>query len=248
MQGGTLATDAESARWGQDLVTELRQVFEPLADADRSAPMQACMKDISPFLGIPARERRRTQKPVFAAAGPPPSSEALGAAGRSLWELDQREYQYAGSELIERHVGLLPASFLVDHVEHLITTKNWWDSVDALVGDAVVRSVVAHPELKTVMRQWIEADNTWLVRAAIVHQLGRGLETDRDLLFEFCERRAGDREIFIAKAIGWALRDLSWRDPDSVARFIDSHPELTPFTRREGSKRIGQARRRLGAP
>ncbi len=247
MNSGPATIDADSKQWAQKLVTALRATFEPLADPERSAPMQAYMKDISPFLGIPAPERRRAQKPVFLAAGPPPSSEALGGAARSLWDLDHREYQYAASELVERHVTSLPTSFLVDHVQHLITTKSWWDSVDALVGDAVVRLVVAHPELKSVMRHWIQSDNKWLVRAAIIHQLGRGLDTDRDLLFELCERRAEDREFFIAKAIGWALRDLSWRDPDAVADFIDSHPDLTPLARREGSKRIEQARQRIAS-
>jgi 3-methyladenine DNA glycosylase AlkD len=224
--------------WASAIVAGLRTAFEPLADASRAVPMQAYMKDVAPFLGIPAPERRRAQRPVFTASGPPPHADAVAVAARALWDLPEREYQYAASELVERHVRTLPASFLPDHVEHLLVAKSWWDSVDSLVGDAVVPLVTLHPELVDVMRSWVRRDDRWLVRAAILHQLGRGHATDRAVLFELCAARATDREFFIAKAIGWALRDLSWKDPAAVRAFIDAHPELTALARREGAKRL----------
>jgi len=50
--GGTGPLDA--ANW----VTAVRAVLEPIADADRAAAMQAYMKDVAPFLGVPAPARR----------------------------------------------------------------------------------------------------------------------------------------------------------------------------------------------
>jgi 3-methyladenine DNA glycosylase AlkD len=233
--------------WADDVTAALVEAFTAVADPAKAAPMQAYMKDVAPFLGIPAPQRRAAQKPVFVAMGPAPSPDALGDAARRLWALPEREYAYAASELIERHVKVLPASFLAARVEALITTRSWWDTVDSLVGDAVAPLVVRHNDLVGVMRRWIESDDQWLVRAAVLHQLGRGLATDRALLAELCARRAGDTRFFVAKAVGWALRDLSWRDPDFVEAFIAEHPELSTLARREGSKRIDEARSRIGS-
>jgi 3-methyladenine DNA glycosylase AlkD len=48
---------------------------------------------------------------------------------------------------------------------------------------------------------------------------------------------SSSREFFIAKAIGWALREYSKTDPDWVRSFIDQH-ELQPLSKKEGMKRI----------
>ncbi len=45
------------------------------------------------------------------------------------------------------------------------------------------------------------------------------------------------KEFFIQKAIGWALREYSKTNPESVAHFIKT-TELAPLSRREGSKYI----------
>ena len=80
----------------------------------------------------------------------------------------------------------------------------------------------------------------WLVRSAITHQLGFRNHTDTALLFELCSRRETDSEFFIAKAIGWALRDYSYTNAALVVGFVDSHPELQALSRREAMKAINR--------
>jgi 3-methyladenine DNA glycosylase AlkD len=46
------------------------------------------------------------------------------------------------------------------------------------------------------------------------------------------------KEFFIQKAIGWALREYSKTNPESVKRFIESNT-LARLSIREGSKYIG---------
>ena len=58
-----------------------------------------------------------------------------------------------------------------------------------------------------------------------------------------CDRYADDREFFIAKAIGWALRDVTRWAPESVQRFVDEHPDLSAVARREATKGLARARR-----
>jgi len=76
----------------------------------------------------------------------------------------------------------------------------------------------------------------WLNRAAIQHQRGRKSETDIALLFEFMDDHAHESEFFIAKAIGWALRDLSRIDNSAVKKFLADHPELNRVAVREALK------------
>ena len=46
-----------------------------------------------------------------------------------------------------------------------------------------------------------------------------------------------DREFFLRKAIGWALRDYARVDPDWVREYADTH-ELSPLSRREALKHL----------
>jgi 3-methyladenine DNA glycosylase AlkD len=95
------------------------------------------------------------------------------------------------------------------------------------------------------MDEWIGSENTWLARTALIHQLRYKRETDTDRLFRYCLLRAGDREFFIRKAIGWALRQYSWTDPDAIRAFVAAHEqELSPLSKREALLVINGGRKK----
>ena len=78
----------------------------------------------------------------------------------------------------------------------------------------------------------------------MICQLGRKGDTDLELLrATIGQNLLGSRfgnEFFIRKAIGWALRDLAWHDPEEVRRFVREHEEyLSPLSRREALKNVG---------
>lgn len=220
--------------------------------------MAAYLRDQFPFLGLGSRQRTTALATAWRDLRVPSAGE-LARAARDLWTLPQREYQYAACDLLGRFVrhstGLDAAAHLLAPsatvttvtngtagtagvVEELITTKSWWDTVDALRKVAVAPLVAASPQLVAVLDGWIGSDDRWLVRSAIIHQLGYHGRTDADRLFAYCALRATDREFFIAKAIGWALRTYARVDPDAVLAFVGAHPELTPLARREALKHL----------
>ncbi|HEX2806344.1 MAG TPA: DNA alkylation repair protein [Kineosporiaceae bacterium] len=229
--------------WSAAAVTAAVQALTPLADPQRATPMAAYMRDQFSFLGIGTPARTAALKIAWRGL-PAPSGTDLAGAARALWVLPHREFQYAGCDLLGRWHRLLPADLLTGTIESLITTKSWWDTVDSLRKAAVGPLVAAHPELVGVLRRWIDADDPWLARSAIIHQLGYGPRTDADLLFAFCARRAADREFFVAKAIGWALRTHARLAPDDVRSFVAAHPELSPLARREALKHLEPLERR----
>lgn len=213
--------------------------LEPLADPARAEEMRRYMKDVAPFLGIGTPERRAAQKAAWGALPPPPTDADLDAAARALWALPEREHHYAACELIGRYAPKhVSTDFLVATVQDLIVTTSWWDTVDSLRSTAVGPLVAAHPPLVAVIERWSESGDRWLVRSAIIHQLGYGARTDEELLFRLCRRHGGDREFFVAKGIGWALRQHARVAPDAVRAFVAATP-LQPLSVREALKHVG---------
>jgi len=241
-------SDSWSGSWSGSVVAAAVAALEPLADPVRAVPMAAYLRDQFPFLGIGTPARTAALKVAWRSF-PVPTAGELAAAAEALWALPQREYRYAACDLLGRFVrpttGLTSAAGLVagadgrgGTVERLITTDSWWDTVDALRSVAVGPLVAANPALVAVTDRWIDADDRWLVRSAIIHQLGYRERTDADRLFRYCAHRATDREFFVAKAIGWALRTHARTDPGAVRRFVATHPQLTSLARREALKHL----------
>ena len=75
-------------------------------------------------------------------------------------------------------------------------------------------------------------------RSAIICQLQHRADTDLDLLADVIEANVEDREFFIRKAIGWALRDYARTDGRWVRAFVQGHPGLSPLSRREALKHL----------
>lgn len=216
------------------VIKQLTQELPSLGDHKRALGAQAYMKDIAPFLGVMTPVRRALVKSILSKL-PVPTSDEIAETVRALWKLEEREYQYAGNDLLAKYNLQLDKKFLADHCEYLISHKSWWDTVDGL-GSAVVSPLTMKYPAKSLMRKWNKSSDIWLVRASIQHQRGRKYETDIDLLFELCAPHVADKEFFIAKAIGWALRDLSRIDNREVIRFLSEHPDLNSVSVREAKK------------
>jgi len=216
------------------VIKQLTQELPALGNHKRALGAQAYMKDIAPFLGVMTPVRRALVKSILSKL-PVPTSDEIAETVRALWKLEEREYQYAGNDLLAKYNLQLDKKFLADHCEYLISHKSWWDTVDGL-GSAVVSPLTMKYPAKSLMRKWNKSSDIWLVRASIQHQRGRKYETDIDLLFELCAPHVADKGFFIAKAIGWALRDLSRIDNREVIRFLSEHPDLNSVAVREAKK------------
>jgi 3-methyladenine DNA glycosylase AlkD len=225
------------------VLTELDQRFEAARDPIRAVAMAAYMRDQFAFFGIANPQRVRIERAVAAELGDIAGSDLLPYA-RAAWREREREHQYAAARCLRAGASQLPTGVL-DEVGKLITTKPWWDTVDELAAHVVGPLVRSHRSQRAVMDRWLVDDDIWLARTAILHQLTWKSETDADWLFAACLRRAGDREFFIRKAIGWALRTYSYVDAPAVERFVEDHrDELSGLSAREALKAVERQRRR----
>lgn len=231
-------TDREHA--ARQVVARLRAVFEPAADPERAAGAARYMRDQFAFFGIPTPERRRLAR-VALADLPAPSEAELAAVLRALWAEPERELQHTGCDYARRHVGVASAGF-VEVLHELVTTKAWWDTVDALAAHTAGPLVRAHPELVATMDRWVESDHLWVARTALLHQLAYRDATDAERLFRYCRLRAQDTDFFVRKAIGWALRSYAAVDADAVEGFVRATPSLSPLSEREAMKGVVRSR------
>ncbi|MGI9606882.1 MAG: DNA alkylation repair protein [Acidimicrobiales bacterium] len=219
-------------------IRELRDDLMAARDPSKIDAMESYMKGHFDFLGVTTPNRRRAAKPLHQWARTADPDELVGFVG-ALWHEPEREFHYVGMDMLRAGArNLRPTD--IEFVKGCIEATPWWDTVDGLAAWTVGPMVALHPELVDVMDAWIEHDNLWLARTAIIHQLGYKEATDSDRLFRYAVRRAGDTDFFIRKAIGWALRQYARVDPDDVRSFLDAHDgEFAGLTVREATKHLG---------
>ncbi|MEH7085980.1 DNA alkylation repair protein [Neobacillus drentensis] len=214
-----------------DLLTKL---FEANRNEANAGPMEKYMKDHFPFLGIKKPDRSVLEKQFFQETGllkEPFNQEFI----RDLWAKDEREYQYTGLVYMEKSLKKLEKMDL-PFMEELIHTKSWWDTVDAISPKPVGEIAKRFPDVVAeTIDGWATHDYLWLRRAALLFQLKYKENTNEELLYQYIRLNAESKEFFIQKAIGWALREYSKTNPDSVKKFIEA-TKLAPLSVREGSK------------
>jgi 3-methyladenine DNA glycosylase AlkD len=218
------------------LVAAIRAQLSARADPGRAVVAQAYMKSTMPFLGVRVPEVRAVVRAAVR-ADPPEGVEQVGEAAAQLWRpAVHREERYAATALTGLSLARGRLELLALHQE-MITTGAWWDHVDEVahrVGDCLL----ARPDVvRPLVVAWSTDVDLWLRRTAIICQLFAKQRTDVNLLAAVIEPNLVDREFFIRKAIGWALRQHARTDPDWVRSFVASH-ELSPLSRREALKHL----------
>jgi 3-methyladenine DNA glycosylase AlkD len=223
-----------------DAMPYLRADLTALADTERAAQMSAYLQNRFSCFGVSTVDRRRIARPLLHAASASSSHELLGFAA-ACWDQPEREFQYIGSDLLRRWSrNLVPED--LPTIEIFVRSKSWWDTVDQLAAWVVGPLVAETPDLALVMDRWISDENIWIARTALLHQLSFKEHTDVTRLFAYAEQRAADREFFLRKAIGWALRQYARTDAKAVRAFVArNEASLSGLTKREALKHLGES-------
>lgn len=216
----------------------LERSLRAIADADRSVEMAAYLKNQFPMLGVATPQRRQALKDSLNTRTVPSHDELIAAVDR-LFDLPEREFHYCAVDLARRWQSVLGADDL-PWLGSLVSTRSWWDTVDALAVHPVGHVVRDDPAAaRATLDQWAVSDDLWLNRTAILHQLLFKADTDAQQLFEYCDLHAASSEFFHRKAIGWALRQYARTNPDAVVDYVNERRSiLSGLTIREALKHL----------
>ncbi len=229
----------------RELIRALTAALTARADPARAVEQQRYTKSDLPYLGVTLPDVRRAVRDVLATRRLT-SRGAWDATARALVdEATHRELWHAAVELTgHRHYREWQDPRTIGLYRHLIMATRWWDVVDDVavhrIGPILLRHIAS---LDSVMRQWAVDDDMWVRRAAILSQLNHKDATDTALLegtiTPNLKGTAYGSELFIRKAIGWALRQYARTDPDWVLAHVEAYGDrLSGLSRREALKHL----------
>jgi len=129
------------------LLQKVQQTLIKNSNPKNAIAMKKYMRDQFEFLGIKSPDRKLLTKEFL--------KEKLKASeirelAKLLWELPCREYQYFALDFLEKKIRSfgespeeLESNF--DFIKYLVSTKSWWDTVDAIASHLVGFLVKKHP-------------------------------------------------------------------------------------------------------
>jgi 3-methyladenine DNA glycosylase AlkD len=212
--------------------------------------MQAYMKSTMPYLGASAPNVRAVCREVFATY-PFRDAESWRADILAMWRsAKHREERYAAIAL-SGHRNAAPFQTLetLPMYEELIVSGAWWDYVDDIAAHRIGPLFQAYPrEMRRLLITWSRSPDMWKRRTSIICQIQLGDATDLPLLYECIQPSLSSKEFFLRKAIGWALRQVAWRDPDEVTRYVNERADaLSPLSKREALKNVARIKESTAA-
>jgi 3-methyladenine DNA glycosylase AlkD len=225
------------------LLRKLRKALQQAGDPVRAPAMQAYMKSVMPYHGVPTPLLRQVCKATFAdvqfAATSHWQTQVL-----DLWrDARFREERYAALYLAgDKRAKSFQTPSAMKMYDELIVTGAWWDYVDDIASHRIGPILRDYPAtMRRKMLSWSKSNNLWKRRTAIICQLGFKAETDLELLYACIEPSLGSREFFLQKAIGWALRQYAWTDGAEVKKYVRlNRARLSALSCREALKNIGR--------
>lgn len=219
-----------------DYIQSLENEFKRNAHPQNAIKQKVYMRDQFEFYGIKAGLRSDIIKPFIQKQYLPPKS-SLEIIVKTLWQKPQREFQNFAQELTEKYSKKFEKRDIV-LLEYMVMNKSWWDTVDFISYKLMGAYFRQFPEeIPPRINKYLNSDNIWLQRSAILFQLKYKNDMDTELLASVIHKLLGSREFFINKAIGWVLREYSRINPQWVIDFVH-HTELSNLSKKEALRLI----------
>ena len=170
------------------------------------------------------------------------SSGTVLQVAQRLLDDKSSDFRFVAYELIRHHRAAL-ASLREKDLERFGRGLDSWGTVDMfacyLAGPAWRENQISN----TVIHRWARSKDRWWRRAALVSTVplnskAQGGTGDVPRTLEVCRLLVTDRDDMVVKAMSWALRELSKRDPKAVKAFLDESQKVIAarVTREVGNK------------
>ncbi|TDB84384.1 DNA alkylation repair protein [Actinomadura sp. KC216] len=220
------------------ILGELRTQADPV----RAENEKRYLKSDYAHIGVPVPALRKVAAPAVKSK---PTRDEVVALAQTLWDVTDEgrpvhEARMAAIEILVRRVSLLERRDLA-MAERLVRDSASWVYVDMIAEKVVGGLVLRYPDLAEVLDAWVGDPYMWIRRTAVLALLAgvRAGNPDLERLDRFGDALIGEREFFIRKAIGWVLRELSKKDPEWVAAWVEPRVGvMSGVTLREAVRRL----------
>ena len=214
---------------------ELDRRFEALSVEETAIPMKKYMRNQFEFYGIKSPHRKKAIS-LFKKEYGQLSNMEMEKFAHLCWEHPNREMQYSCMELLDKEKELTKDR--IELYEWMVLRKSWWDSIDFIAPSLMGRYFQIFPEMRNQKTlEYVNSNELWLQRSALIFQLKYKEKTDLSLLFQYVEMLSSHPDFFIRKAIGWSLRQAGKTFPKEIRDFVQK-TELSNLSRREALKRL----------
>lgn len=218
---------------------QLDQALRHHANPDRAVKERAYLKSDVLHYGVPVPTMHR----LAAHTGKGLTRGALLTLACTLWDEPIGEpvfeRRFLAADLLATRAELLVPDDLPT-VERLCRQAGTWAIIDTLaprvVGPLADRFGT---ELQESLNRWVHDADFWMRRVVLLTHLiplrdGRG---DWSRFTRYADVLLDDRQFFVAKAIGWVLRDTGRRRPDMVLQWVEPRiVRMQAVTAREAVK------------
>jgi len=120
-----------------------------------------------------------------------------------------------------------------------------WEICDQFALRVIVNLAVQNQkEMFSLMERWINSGNKWLRRLAVatIPPYLRARKTESKICLEFLDRTMREKDRDVKKAVSWALREVTKKDPESVFEFLQKWAKVddknTKWIIKEGMKKL----------
>jgi len=164
---------------------------------------------------------------------------------RKLWEKNSREERKIVAEAIA-HIFDYDDSTALTLLIEFIPDLNNWELCDTLACTGLKSYALDHPDMVfRMINSWIKSPNPWIRRFGVISliPISHNKKTeDLDLFLVILKKLMKDENEMVQKAVAWVLREISYKDPHRVGKFLEVFAKSPETAARkiilEGSKKL----------
>ncbi|GIK84147.1 MAG: hypothetical protein BroJett025_07690 [Patescibacteria group bacterium] len=181
----------------------------------------------------------------------------------TLWHKDSFEEKMLALDVLGLHAKKIDHTDM-PFIEHLLRTSKGWALLDSFIIQIMPGLLEREPQTYDILKKWITDSDFWVRRSALLSQLlffRKNNGGNKKLFFDFAVSQFDEgwidslykntldkkrAKFFIRKAIGWALREMSVKDPQPVFKFLKRYKnEMSGLSFREGSRKLPEELKKL---
>ena len=149
-----------------------------------------------------------------------------------LIDVPRTDYRFIAYELIYHHPAAL-SHLNAWQLEQLGRGIASWGAVDCFAVFLAGPVWRGRRVPNTLIHSWARSADRWWRRAALVSTVplnnkSQGGEGDTYRTLQVCRLLERDRDPMVTKAMSWALRELSKRDPRAVREYLAARKDVLP--------------------